>query len=213
MVRRARTLLLGAAVIGIALVLLARSREEPAPTMPATPAQEVSPLGETAAGGEREVRLAVGPGPHGLDSGGTLVLESQALAEMTSLSLDLRMPADAVGTEPPPVRVVAPDGRLLHAEGSVGENPATMEWNTIFLGSPFVGRHRRSAKAAARWATAMKIVRIRLQTGLGNVETTVETRCDVDSAHPCTRVSDGARAVREARCRIGGGGRQRHRAG
>lgn len=126
MVRRARTLLLGAAVIGIALVLLARSREEPAPTMPATPAQEVSPLGETAAGGEREVRLALGPGPHGLDSGGTLVLESQALAEMTSLSLDLRMPADAVGTEPPPVRVVAPDGRLLHAEGSIGANPGSV---------------------------------------------------------------------------------------
>jgi hypothetical protein len=45
---------------------------------------------------------------------------------MTSLSLDLRMPADAVGTEPPPVRVVAPDGRLLHAEGSIGENPGSV---------------------------------------------------------------------------------------
>jgi hypothetical protein len=45
---------------------------------------------------------------------------------MTSLSLDLRMPADAVGTEPPPVRVVAPDGRLLHAEGSIGANPGSV---------------------------------------------------------------------------------------
>jgi len=127
MIRRVRTLLLGAAVIAAALVLLARSREHPVPPPPtpaASPPTEAGPAG--AAGEERSIRIASGPGPHAVDSGGTLVFGSEVLAEMGELALALRMPPDAIGSEPLPVRVLAPDGRQLHAQARIGADPESV---------------------------------------------------------------------------------------
>lgn len=131
--RGARVLLGGAALLAVGLVLLARlGGEAPAPDEPpAGPAASPAPTPEPAAPPPptpeptREPapnpRVASGPGPHAIDSGATLVVDLAALGDVPRVALALRMPPEAIGDEPPPVRVVAPDGRLLHGQGTLGE--------------------------------------------------------------------------------------------
>ena len=56
---------------------------------------------------------------HSIESGGTLELEAASLPQGRPLVLALRLgePSQILG--PRPVRVIAPDGRLLHATGRV----------------------------------------------------------------------------------------------
>ena len=126
--RRTKTLLLGTAVVSIALVLLARARATP-PAEPerATPRVRTPPrpplvIPPTV---DPPVPFVTGAGPHRIESGQTIGIESAALPSEGVLLLELRLPADSVGEEPP-VRVISPDGRLIETVGETGAEPGSV---------------------------------------------------------------------------------------
>ena len=56
---------------------------------------------------------------HSIESGGTLEIEASSLPEGRPLVLSLRLGEPSRDLEPRPVRVIAPDGSLLHTTGPV----------------------------------------------------------------------------------------------
>ena len=131
MSRRVRNVLLLVAAIAVALVVVARNRESTVPVpepVPEPAAPEVPqftgirpepgpPLPPTV---DPPVPFVSGAGPHPIESGQTIGIESEALPTESLLLLDLRMPADILPEEPS-LRVIATDGRLLEMVAEVAE--------------------------------------------------------------------------------------------
>jgi hypothetical protein len=126
--------LLGVAGVVAAILLVRPPRTTPEPTpepvaqLPAQPpAVDIFPEPEPPFPPtvDPPVPFVAGAGPHIIESGRTIGIDSSDLPQGADLLLDLRLPADVIPNEPA-LRVVAPDGRLLETVAKRGEDPDSL---------------------------------------------------------------------------------------
>jgi hypothetical protein len=130
--RRVRILLGLAAAIALAALVLGRSRPTGPPTPEAPERPEQPPVVQITPEApppppapDLPVPFVRGAGPHPIESGRTLGIETGDLPDGTPLLLDLRLPAEVIPEEPA-LRVIAADGRVLETVGRSGESEGSV---------------------------------------------------------------------------------------
>lgn len=102
--------------LGLALLLgLWLRGREGSPEPPGPAAEQVATPAQTPP-------VVAGSGVSSLDSGGTLIVPPGSLPASGVLTLELHFPEPSADAEPRPVRVYAPDGRVLERQAPLADS-------------------------------------------------------------------------------------------